>query len=128
VRAKQSREIDENALGNPLGIRRIKSKIKNPKDEPSGFVSLSNGLLTFEGEKGRNSCTLDSSCKDSLVCSARTAHSARNNFTAFRDKFLQTIYVFVIDYVKLFLAECAYLFTGRFLKYLFYGCFFFHDI
>jgi hypothetical protein len=24
VRAKQSREIDENALGNPLGIRRIR--------------------------------------------------------------------------------------------------------
>ena len=84
-------------------------------------------LLAFEGEKSRNSCTLDSGSKQSLMRSARAAHSAGQNFAAFRNEFLQTVYVLVINRIKFFLAECANLFTGRFLKYLFYGCFFFHD-
>ena len=84
-------------------------------------------LLAFEGEKSRDSCALNSGCKKSLVCSARTAHSAGKDFTAFRDEFFQTVYIFVIDLIKLFLAECAYLFTGRFFEYLFNRCFFFHD-
>ena len=84
-------------------------------------------LLAFEREKSRDSCALDSGRNESLMRSASTAHSAGKDLAAFGDIFFKTVYVLIIYRVELFLAERAYLFTGRFFKYLFNRCFFFHD-
>ena len=84
-------------------------------------------LLAFEREKSRDSRALDCGSEKSLMRRARAAHSAGQDFAAFGNVFLQTVYVLIIDLVDFFLTESAHLFAGHFLETLFNGSFFFHN-
>jgi hypothetical protein len=115
-------------------VQRLYSFMKNPlfsnfrkQGISFTFAEFSVRLLALEGEKGRDSRALDRGSENSLVRRARAAHSAGDDFTAFRYEFLQTVDIFIVDFGNFFLAESADFFTGHFFIALPYGSLFFHD-
>lgn len=89
-------------------------------------------LLCFEGKQSRNSCTLDSFGKLSLVLCASAAHSAGQHFAAFGYELFKAVNVLIVDNFYLFLAENAHLFARNSLICLFCGrcrsLIFFHNL